>query len=80
MISIAVVALFVPELTYCRRDITNYSMGVSEYTCYIMVVIYMSATVVGLWAGWKKMGHHKLITITTCVAVSIVAKPVVLPW
>lgn len=72
MISIVVVALFVPELTYCRGDITNYSMGVSAYTCYIMVAIYMSATVVVLLAGWKKMGHHKLITITTCVAVSIV--------
>lgn len=72
MISIVVVALFVPELTYCRGDITNYSMGVSAYTCYIMVAIYMSATVVVLLTGWKKMGHHKLITITTCVVVSIV--------
>ena len=26
MISIVVVALFVPELTYCRGDITNYSI------------------------------------------------------
>ncbi len=59
MISIVVVALFVPELTYCRGDITNYSMGVSAYTYYIMAAIYMSATVVVLLAGWKKMGHHR---------------------
>ncbi len=70
-ISAAVVILFIPDLSYCRGEITNYSMGVSAYTCYIMVAVYMSATVAVLLSGWKKMGHHKLITIATCVAVSI---------
>ena len=70
-ISIAVVLFFIPELTYCHGEISNYSMGVSAYTCYIMVAIYMSANVIMLLAGWRKMGHHKLIAITTCVAISI---------
>lgn len=70
-LSIVVVLLFIPVLTYQKGEVTNYSMGVSAYTCYIMVAVYMSATVVLLLAGWKKMGHHKLITIATCVGVSI---------
>lgn len=70
-LSIVVVLLFIPTLSYRRGEITNYSMGVSAYTCYIMVAVYMSATVALLLAGWKKMGHHKLITIATCVGVAI---------
>ena len=70
-LSIVVVVLFIPALTYQKGAITNYSMGVSAYTCYIMVAVYMSATVALLLAGWKQMGHHKLITIVTCVGVAI---------
>ncbi len=70
-LSIVVVVLFIPALTYQKGEITNYSMGVSAFTCYIMVAVYMSATVALLLAGWKQMGHHKLITIATCVGVSI---------
>lgn len=71
MISIAVVLLFIPELEYRRGEITNYSMGISAYTCFIIVAVYMSAMVVVLLAGWKSMGHHKMITIATCIATSI---------
>lgn len=71
MLNIAVVVLFMPELAYRQGVITNYSMGISAYTCYIMVAVYMSASVVLLFAGWNDMGHHKLVTVATCIGVAI---------
>lgn len=73
LISIVTVILFIPEITYCHGEITNYSMGISADTCYIMVAVYMLGAVVVLFTGWKHMGHHKLVTIATCVAASIAA-------
>lgn len=70
-INIAVVILFIPLLEYRSGDITNYSMGISAYTCFIMVAVYMIASVVLLVIEHKNMGYHKLITIATCIAVSI---------
>lgn len=70
-INLVVVILFMPKLHYIHGDITNYSMGISAYTCYIMVAVYMLGTVVLLITGRKNMGHNKRITITTCIAAAI---------
>ena len=71
-VNIIVVLLFIPKLTYRHGAITNYSMGISAYTCYIMVALYMLGTVVLLATSRKNMGHNKRITITTCMAAAIV--------
>lgn len=71
IINITVVILFLPQLTYCHGDITNYSMGISAYACYIMVAVYTLGIVVLLVTGRKNMGDNKLITIATCIAVVI---------
>lgn len=71
VINLAAVIIFIPELRYNHGEITNYSMGISAYTCYIMVAVYMLGTVLLLVNGRKNMGHHKLITITTCMAAAI---------
>lgn len=70
-INLVVVILFMPKLHYIDGNITNYSMGISAYTCYIMVAVYMLGTVVLLVTGRKNMGHNKRITITTCIAAAI---------
>lgn len=57
-----------PQLEYRPGRITNYSMGISAYTCFIMVAVYMLGTVILLVKGWRNMGHHKLITLATCIA------------
>lgn len=71
VINLAVVILFIPKLCYRQGEITNYSMGVSAYACYIMVAVYMLGTVALLVTGRKNMGHNKLITIATCIAAAI---------
>lgn len=67
MINIAIVILFMPQLSYRQGTITNYSMGISAYTCFIMVAVYMLAILVLLFMSWKLLDKHKLVTITTCM-------------
>lgn len=70
-VNIAAVILFMPKIIYCHVAITNYSMGIPAYTCYIMVAVYMLGSVILLICGRKNMGHNKLITITTCIVASL---------
>lgn len=69
--NLAAVIIFIPEINYRHGEITNYSMGISAYTCFIMVAVYMIGSVVLLVAGRRNMGHNKLIMITTCIAAAI---------
>lgn len=71
IINIAIVILFMPKIHYAYGKYTNYSEGVSVYTCFIMVATYMAASLILLAVGWKNMGHHRKITITTCIIPSI---------
>lgn len=70
-VNMAAVILFMPKITYCRGEITNYSMGIPAYTCYIMVAVYMLGSVILLGCGRKNMGHNKLVTITTCIVAAL---------
>lgn len=70
-VNMAAVILFMPKVIYCHGAITNYSMGIPAYTCYIMVAVYMLGSVILLICGRKNMGHNKLITITTCIVASL---------
>lgn len=72
IINVAIVILFTPQLEYRDGGFTNYSMGISAYTCYIMISIYMIGIVAVLLSSWKNIGHYKLITIGTCIATSII--------
>ena len=71
IVNMAVVVIFMPQITYRHGNITNYSMGIPVYTCYIMVAVYMLGSVMLLVFGRKNMGHNKLITITTCIVAAL---------
>lgn len=70
-VNMVAVILFMPKITYCHGEITNYSMGIPVYACYIMVAVYMLGSVMLLVCGRKNMGHNKLITITTCIVAAL---------
>lgn len=70
-VNMVIVILFIPKIIYRHGDITNYSMGISVYTCYFMVAVYMLGSIVLLISGRKNMGHNKRITITTCIAAAM---------
>ena len=46
VINLAIVIIFMPQLSYLHGNITNYSMGISAYTCFIMVAVYILAAIV----------------------------------
>lgn len=72
VLNIAVVVIFIHRLEFRSGEITNYSMGISAYTCFVMVAIYMLMTFFLLFTHWKNLGQHKVITVSTYVAVSCV--------
>lgn len=71
LLNIAIVVGFIGQLEYRKGKVTNYSMGVSAYTCFVMVAFYMLAAVVLLLKNRKNLGRHKLVTISTCLAVTV---------
>lgn len=72
LVNLVIVVLFIPKLEYRHGEVTNYSMGISAYTCFIMVTVYMIATMGILFTSWKNLGWHKMITISTYMMTSIV--------
>lgn len=60
-----------PKLEYRHGDITNYSMGIPAYTCFVMVAVYMTATVIMLVTNIKNLGRNKLVTVSTYMAACI---------
>lgn len=71
LINILVVILFIPRIEYIQGNITNYSMGISAYTCFVMLAVYMLLTIVILFMNCRKLGRHKIVTISTNMVVSI---------
>ena len=71
IVNMATVVIFIPQITYRQGNITNYSMGIPVYTCYLMVAVYMFGSAMLLVFGRKNMGHNKLITITTCIVAAL---------
>lgn len=67
IVNILTVLMFIDKLEYRHGTITDYSMGIPAYTCFVMVVIYISATIIIIFTGRKNLGRHKLITLLTYV-------------
>lgn len=67
--NLAVVVIFMPQLEYRKGEISNYSMGISAYTCFIMVAVYLAASIAVVLSNLENLGRHKLLTISTYIAV-----------
>lgn len=70
-LSLIGIVCFMPRIEYRKGEITNYSMGISVYICYGMLAIYMVVIVFLLVVGWKHLGRHKMITVSTYVAAAV---------
>ncbi len=67
--NLAVVVIFMPQLEYRKGEISNYSMGISAYTCFIMVIIYLIASIAVVYSNLENLGQHKILTISTYISV-----------
>ena len=64
-INIFLVVVNIPELQYYEGEISNYSMGISAYTCFVMAGIYILFTMAIFFGRWKYIESHKRISIFT---------------
>ena len=71
IVNILIIIIFIPQLSYRKGSITNYSMGISAYTCYAMVMVYIFATIGIFVYRWKNIERHTRIIISTCLITSV---------
>lgn len=65
IVNIAVVVLNIGTLEFRPGRLSNYSMGVSVYTCFIMMAIYLVFTFVVFFRRWRYVESHKRASIFT---------------
>ena len=70
-VNVGIVVLFITKLEYRKGEVTCYSMGISAYTCFVMVIVYMLASAVLFLKCRKKIELHKRTTIATYLIVTI---------
>lgn len=69
IINVLVVALNIGSLEFRIGKYTNYSMGISAYTCFVMVVIYILFTLIVFFRRWNYIESNKRISILTYLLV-----------
>ena len=76
IINIAIVVIGIGSLRYERGEITNYSMGLSAYTCFIMAAVYIVMSVIAFFRRWRYIESHKRMSIFTYLLVLAVVTAV----
>lgn len=64
-VSAVLVVVNIPTLEYREGGISNYSMGMSAYTCFAMVGIYMILSIAILFRRWRYIESHKRWSVFT---------------
>ncbi len=70
-LNVIVVVVNMPSLDYYSGEISNYSMGVSAYTCYIMAAVYILLSFFTFMKRWKYIEGHKRWSIFTYMSVMV---------
>lgn len=69
IVNVAVVVFNIGSLEYIQGSITNYSMGVSAYTCFIMAAVYIVMSIAVFFRRWNYIESHKRASIFTYLLV-----------
>lgn len=72
VINIFLVVANIGNLEYRLGKTTNYSMGMSAYTCYATVAVYTLLTMIVFFRKWSYIADHKRISIFTYLMVLLV--------
>lgn len=65
VVNIITVIVNMPTLEYRIGKVSNYSMGVSAYTCFVMLGIYLLASLIIVFKRWHYMERRKRISLLT---------------
>lgn len=71
LLNVIVVVINMPSLHYQIGEISNYSMGISAYTCYIMAGVYILLSFFTFVKCWKYIEKHKRWSIFTYLMVLV---------
>lgn len=71
ILNILLVILSIGSLEYKIGEVTNYSMGIPAYTCYFMVAIYITLSIIIFFKRWNYIESHKRMSIFTYLVVSV---------
>ncbi|MBQ8170670.1 MAG: HD domain-containing protein [Oscillospiraceae bacterium] len=74
--NVLVVLCNIGSLEYISGRITNYSMGVSAYTCFIMATVYIIMSAFAFFRRWRYIESHKRASIFTYLLVLAVTTAV----
>ncbi|MBR3921270.1 MAG: HD domain-containing protein, partial [Oscillospiraceae bacterium] len=69
IINVIIVVIGIGSLRYETGNTTNYSMGLSAYTCFIMAAIYIVMSVIAFFRRWRYIESHKRMSIFTYLLV-----------
>lgn len=58
VINVILVIIYIPELKYYEGAISNYSMGMSAYTCFIMAGVYIVLSLATFFGRWRYIEKH----------------------
>ncbi|MGN0769036.1 MAG: HD-GYP domain-containing protein [Christensenellales bacterium] len=73
VISVVLTVVFLPEIEFLQGKITNYSMGVSVYICFICVLVHMIFTFVFIAINRNRIPKRKMVGLaTTMVFIAII--------
>lgn len=65
VVNVILVVVYLPELEYRQGEISNYSMGMSAYTCFAMAAIYILLSILTFVRKWRYIEKHKRFSILT---------------
>lgn len=71
VVNVLVVLCFIGSLEYRKGTVTNYSMGVSVYTCFAVVGIYVIFTFILFIRRWRYIESNKRASIALYLMVMI---------
>lgn len=65
LFNVVIVVWSIDTLEYRQGEISNYSMGLSAYTCFGMAGIYLILTLIRFFGRWRDIEKNKRVSIFT---------------
>lgn len=65
LVNIVIVVCNIGSLEYIQGKVTNYSMGVSVYTCFAMAAMYIIISIATFFRRWNYIERNKRASIVT---------------
>ena len=69
VVNAILVVVNMPALEYRKGEVSNYSMGMSAYTCFVMAAVYIILSIFIFFRRWRYIEKNKRMSILTYLLV-----------